>query len=258
MKRILSVSILACSMMFYSCGTQAQTFGDVVRGVLGGSSSGSTSGTKGSTNTNGTVGGNVTNSEVIAALKQALEIGANNAGGQLSNVNGYFGNQLIKILMPPEAKKVENSLRQIGMGDQVDKAILAMNRAAEDAAKKAAPIFVSAIKRISIQDGLNILRGGDGAATNFLKQRTTQELTNAFRPVIQQSLAKVDATKYWAQVFTIYNKLPTTYNKINPDLTDYVTERALEGLFTTIAQEENKIRKDPAARVTDLLKKVFG
>lgn len=203
-------------------------------------------------------GTNLSNTEIVNGLKQALEIGSNNAGNQLSVLNGYFGNQLIKILMPPEARKVESTLRSIGMGAEVDKAIMAMNRAAEDAAKKAAPIFVNAIRNISIQDGVSILKGGNGAATNFLKGRTTQELTNAFRPIIESSLAKVNATKYWSQVFTVYNRLPTTANKINPDLTGYVTERALSGLFVTVEQEENKIRQNPAARVTDLLRKVFG
>lgn len=202
--------------------------------------------------------GSLSNSDIVAGLKQALEIGSTNAGNQLSVLNGYFGNQLIKIMMPPEAKKVESTLRSIGMGKEVDKAIMAMNRAAEDAAKKAAPIFINAIKGMSIQDGMSVLRGGNGAATNFLKGKTTAELTNAFRPVIENSLKKVDATKYWSQVFTIYNRLPTTINKINPDLTGYVTERALNGLFVTVEQEENKIRQNPAARVTDLLKKVFG
>lgn len=209
-------------------------------------------------NNNTTSSGSVSNSEIVAGLKQALEIGSQNAGNQLSAVNGYFGNQLIKILMPPEAAKVESTLRSIGMGAEVDKAIVAMNRAAEDAATKAAPIFIDAIKGMSIQDGVGILRGGNGAATSYLRDRTTQQLTNAFRPVINASLAKVDATKYWSQVFTIYNKLPTTRNKVNPDLAGYVTERALNGLFVTVEQEENKIRQNPAARVTDLLKKVFG
>jgi hypothetical protein len=209
-------------------------------------------------NTGGTTGSGLTNNEIVAGLKQALEVGSNNAGNQLSALNGYFGNQLIKIIMPPEARKVESTLRSIGMGAEVDKAIMAMNRAAEDAAKKAAPIFINSIKKMSIQDGVSILKGGNGAATNYLKGRTTQELTTAFRPVIESSLAKVNATKYWSQVFTIYNRLPTTDNKINPDLSGYVTERALNGLFITVEQEENKIRQNPSARVTDLLRKVFG
>lgn len=201
--------------------------------------------------------GGLSNSEIISGLKQALEIGSKNAGSQLSSLNGYFGNQVIKILMPPEAQKVEKTLRSIGMGAEVDKAIEAMNRAAEDAATKAAPIFIDAIKQMSIQDGLGILNGGNGAATNYLKGNTTPQLTAAFKPVIDNSLKKVDATKYWSKVFTIYNKLPTTRDKINPDLTGYVTERALNGLFVTVEQEENKIRTNPSARVTDLLKKVF-
>lgn len=208
-------------------------------------------------NTGNNSGSSFTNQEAVNALRQALEIGTQNASGRLSTLNGYFGNQLIKILMPPEAKKVESTLRSMGFGEHVDKAILSMNRAAEDAATQAVPIFVNAIKGMSIQDGISIVRGGQGAATNYLKNRTTMELTNAFRPVIQNSLNKVNATKYWTDVFTIYNKIPTV-QKVNTDLPAYVTERALNGLFVTIADEENKIRTNSSARVTDLLKKVFG
>ena len=238
--------LLLCSPLLFVQQSNAQ-FGDILN-----------KGKKILNEQTGTGGSNLTNSEIIAGLKQALEIGSNNAGSQLSALNGYFGNQLIKILMPPEVRQVEQTLRSIGMGSEVDKAILAMNRAAEDAAKKAAPIFVDAIRTITINDGLSILRGGNGAATSYLKGRTTQQLTNAFRPVIENSLQKVNATKYWAQVFTIYNRLPTTRTKVNPDLTGYVTERALNGLFVTVEQEENKIRQNPSARVTDLLRKVFG
>lgn len=240
-------------LSFTTTGCSSQTFGGFLNKVLG---TGGSSGSSGSTTT--TSGSNVTNNEIISALKQALEIGAQNAGSELSAVNGYFGNQLIKIVMPAEAQKVESTLRSIGMGAEVDKAITAMNRAAEDAAKQAVPIFVNAIKGMSIQDGLSILQGGNSAATNYLKGKTTESLTNAYRPVIQKALAKVDATKYWTQIFTVYNQLPTTRNKINTDLVAYVTERALNGLFVTISEEENKIRQNPQARVTDLLRKVFG
>jgi hypothetical protein len=245
----LKITLMAATMLYATTAMHAQTFGDVLNKAnkaLGGVS------------TKSSGSSNITNNEAVAGLKEALKIGTQNASGQLSNVNGFFGNQIIKILMPPEAKKVETTLRSVGMGSHVDKAILAMNRAAEDAAGKAVPIFVNAITSMSVQDGISIVRGGNGAATNYLKGRTTTELTNAFRPVIQGSLNKVDATKYWSQVFTIYNKLPTTRSQVNPDLTAYVTERALNGLFVTIADEENKIRTNPAARVTDLLKKVFG
>ncbi len=200
----------------------------------------------------------LTNTEIVNGLKEALRVGANNASGKLSATNGFFGNALIKVLMPPEAKQVESALRRVGMGSTVDKAILAMNRAAEDASAKAVPIFVNAISGMTIQDGLSILTGGNGAATNYLRQKTTASLTSAFKPVISNSLNKVNATAYWSQVFTTYNKLPTTRNKVNPDLTAYVTERALNGLFVTISQEENKIRTNPAARTSSLLQKVFG
>jgi hypothetical protein len=206
----------------------------------------------------GSSGTSSSQSEIAAGLREALQVGAQNATGKIATVNGFFGNSLIKILMPPEAKKVETTLRTVGLGAHVDKAILSMNRAAEDASTKALPIFVNAIKAMTITDAVSILKGSNDAATQYLKTKTTTELTNTFRPIVQQSLDKVNATRYWAEVFTIYNKLPTTREKVNPDLVAYVTERALNGAFVYIAQEEAKIRQDPAARVTDLLKKVFG
>ena len=158
--------------------------------------------------------------------------------------------------MPPEAEEMEKTLRNVGLGKQVDNAILSMNRAAEDAAKNAAPIFVNAIKQMSIQDAFGILKGGDFAATNYLKQKTTASLTEAFRPVIENSLRKVNATKYWNTVFTTYNKFSA--EKVNTDLPAYVTEKAMAGIFYQVGQEEQKIRKDPVARTTDILKKVFA
>ncbi len=198
----------------------------------------------------------LSNDEIISGLKEALNVGTNNASKQLSNVDGFFKDQAIKILMPEEAKKVETKLRALGMGKQVDNAVLSMNRAAEDASKEVAPIFMSAIKGITIGDGLSILRGGDFAATDYLKGKTTTSLTEKFRPIIETSLKKVDATKYWNTVFTNYNRFSN--EKVNTDLVAYVTEKALYGLFHQVGLEEQKIRKDPAARVTDVLKKVFA
>jgi len=200
----------------------------------------------------------LTKGDMTGALRQALQVGAKNASDRLSAPNGFFGNALIKILMPPDAKKVESTLRQAGLGDQVDQAILAMNRAAEDASAKAVPIFVDAITHMSIQDALSILQGGNTAATAYLKTKTSPALTAAFRPVIEASLKKVQATQYWNEVFSTYNKLPLVRNKINPDLPAYVTDRALNGLFVALSEEEAKIRLDPAAQVSDLLRKVFG
>lgn len=200
---------------------------------------------------------NLSSTEIANGLKEALQVGVQNSANKLGAVNGYFGNELIKILMPPEAQQVKAALSNIGMGYLVDKAVLSMNRAAEDAAPKAVPIFIDAIKHMTIQDGLSILRGGNDAATQYLKMKTTAALTAAFRPVIASSLGKVDATKYWSEVFITYNKIPFV-TRVNPDLTAYVTERALNGLFVSIAQEEAKIRSNPSARVTSLLQKVFG
>lgn len=198
----------------------------------------------------------LSNDEIISGLKEALSVGTNNAAQKLSNADGFFKDAAIKILMPEEAKKVEAKLRGLGMGKQVDNAILSMNRAAEDASKEVAPIFVNAIKGMSIQDGVGILKGGDFAATNYLKDKTTASLTEIFRPVIEASLQKVNATKYWNTVFSTYNAFSS--EKVNTDLVAYVTEKALSGIFYQVGLEEQKIRKDPVARTTDLLKKVFA
>lgn len=199
---------------------------------------------------------NPSESEIISGLREALTIGTQNSTNQLSAVDGFFANAVIKILMPPEAQKVENTLRNVGFGSLVDKAILSMNRGAEEAAKSAAPIFINAIKQMTITDAIGILKGGDFAATNYFKEKTTAALTTAFRPVINNALGKVDATKYWSDVFSVYNKFSST--PVNTDLTAYVTGKAIDGIFYEVGLEEQKIRKDPVARVTDLLKKVFG
>jgi hypothetical protein len=200
----------------------------------------------------------LSSSDITSGLRQALQAGTKTAASRLSAPNGFFDNALIKILMPPEAKKVESTLRNMGMSAQVDNTIRSMNRAAEDASAKAAPIFIDAISNMSIEDGLKILRGGNDAATQYLKMKTSAALTTAFRPVVNASLDKVGATKYWADIFGTYNKLPMTFKKVNPDLPAYVTERALNGLFIAIAEEESKIRSNPAARNTEMLQKVFG
>jgi hypothetical protein len=203
-----------------------------------------------------TGGSSLSNDDIISGLKEALRVGTDSSSKKLSKLDGFFGDAAIKILMPEEAKKVESTLRSFGMGSMVDKAILSMNRAAEDAASGIGNIFWDAIKSMSITDGLQILRGGDFAATDYLKSATTKVLTEKFRPVIETALIRVDATKYWSDVFTNYNRFSA--NKVNTDLTAYVTERALSGLFYNISLQEQKIRKDPAAQVTDILKKVFG
>ena len=198
----------------------------------------------------------LTTNDIVAGLKEALTVGTQNSSTQLSLADGFFANAAIKILMPSEAQKVENTLRSVGLGSVVDKAILSMNRAAEDAAKSASPIFINAIKQMTITDAIGILKGGDFAATNYFKEKTTAALTEAFRPSIDNALTKVNATKYWKDVFTAYNKFSA--NPVNPDLSAYVTSKAVDGIFYQVGLEEQKIRKDPVARISDILKKVFG
>ena len=206
----------------------------------------------------GLLGTNLSNADIVNGLKEALNVGTKNASAKLNTTNGFFSNQLVKIVLPQDVKNIESTLRSFGFNSLCDKLIMSLNRAAEDASGKAIPIFANAIMAMSITDGVNILRGGNNAATEFLKRTTTASLTSAFRPVIESSLRKVNATTYWNEVFKTYNKLPITKKKVNTDLTAYVTERALNGLFISVAEEEANIRKNPAAQVTGLLQKVFG
>ena len=199
----------------------------------------------------------LSNQEVISGLKEALTIGIKNAAGQASKLDGFNKNQLIHIPWPEEANKMKSRLVEFGLKNQVDQFELTLNRAAEEASKEAIPVFVEAIKGMSIQDGFKILNDGNGAATTFLKQKTTAELTAKFAPITKNAINKVELTKYWNPLATKYNTIPFV-EKVNPDLDQYVTERAIAGLFKLVELEENKIRQDPKARVTELLKRVFG
>jgi len=233
MKKILILPLLA---LLLSCTTLQQAAGSLP--------------------TTGATPGAPSQSQVVEGLKQALTIGTQNSASRLSAVDGFFADAAVKILMPPEAKSVEKTLRTFGLGSLVDKTILSLNRAAEDAAKSATPIFVDAIKQMTITDALGILQGGDFAATDYFKSKTTASLTAAFSPVIAKSLDKTEATKYWSDMFTAYNKFST--KKVPTDLNAYVTQKAIDGIFYEVGLEEQKIRKDPAARVTDILQQVFG
>lgn len=201
--------------------------------------------------------GAISNTDAISGLKEALKVGSNNSVEFASKLNGFYKNVKIKIPFPTEAKNMEAKLRSIGMGAQCDKFIETLNRGAEEAAKSAAPIFADAITKITITDGLKILNGVDNAATIFLKDNTTAQLKITFLPVVKSALKKVEITKAWSPLATAYDKIPFV-QKVNPDLNVYVTDKAIDGLFKLIADEEYKIRKDPTARVNDILKKVFG
>lgn len=199
----------------------------------------------------------LTNGEVINGLKEALTVGTNNSTSLTSKLDGFYKNPEIFIPFPPEVVKVKNTVEDLGMKKQVDEFVMTINRAAETAAKDAGPIFVNAIKGMSISDGFTILKGEDNAATMFLKDKTSAELKVKFNPVVKDAIGKVQVTKYWNPVITTYNKIPFI-EKQNPNLEDYITTKTMDGLFIMIEKEEKKIRKDPLARVTDILKRVFG
>ena len=198
----------------------------------------------------------LTSAEVGEGLKEALINGISKGADMSSQLDGYFKNTEIKIPFPPEVKKVEDRLRQIGLGSEVDKFVMTLNRGAEDAAKEAKPIFVSAIRQMTIDDAFGILKGQPDAATQFLQRTTSAQLKEKFKPVVQLSLDKVSATKYYGDLIGTYNKIPLV-QKVNPDLNSYATDLAIQGLFTMIAKEEKNIRQDPFARTSDLLKRVF-
>jgi Protein of unknown function (DUF4197) len=244
MKKIIVPCLAFIVMTINSCTSQdLQKTVKVANEVLNGAS---TSGTK-----------PLTNDEVISGLRSALTVGTNNSTSFASKLDGYYKNPALFIPFPPEAKKVKDKMDAIGFKDQTDKFVLTLNRAAEEAAKNAAPVFINAIKAMSIGDGFAILKGKDNAATQYLRDKTTAELKLKFTPIVQAAINKVELTKYWNPIITDYNKIPFV-EKQNPDLTAYVTDRAMVGLFKLIADEELKIRKDPMARINDILKRVFG
>ena len=199
----------------------------------------------------------VTEGEAGEGIKEALSQGLAGAVLKLNREDGFFFFEFYKILVTEDALTVENTLRDLGLGSMVDKAILQINRGAEDAAGYAKPIFVNAIKSMSIQDAIGLVRNGDTSATHFFREKTTAQLVAAFTPIIKSSLDKVNATKYYSDMVNKYNSIPLV-KRINPDLTGYVTMKATNALFDLVAQEEKNIRNNFAARTTDLLKKVFG
>jgi hypothetical protein len=199
----------------------------------------------------------LTTEDVIGGLKEALEQGARIAADEASVEDGYFGNAEIRIPFPPEIEKVESTLRDIGLDREVDRFILSMNRAAEQAADRALDIFVSAIRSMTIEDAWNILMGEDDAATQYLKRTTSPELFAAFQPVVKDALDLVHATRYYSDIIQLYNSLPFV-QQVNPNLDEYVTLKAMDGLFILIAREEALIREDPIARTTELMRRVFS
>lgn len=232
MKNFLSVVVICCFL----------TGCDVLQQIPGSTSTGTS----------------VTQAEAAQGIKEALSQGLIKAVLKLNHQDGFYGDAIYKILLPPEAKKIENALRTIGLGKTVDKAILQINRGAEDAAGFAQPIFIDAIKQMTLTDAINIVKGGDTSATHYFRTKTLGKLTTAFIPVIKSSLDKVEATRYYGDIINTYNNFPTTFTKLNPDLPTFVTNRATNALFDLVAKEEKNIRENPIARSTEILKKVFG
>jgi hypothetical protein len=202
--------------------------------------------------------GGLSQAEAAQGIKAALDQGIGKSVLQLNTVDGFFKDALYKVLLPPDAQRLVNTFRTLGLGSLVDKAVLQINRGAEDAAGYAKPIFVDAIKSMTLQDAIGLVKNGDTSATHFFRVKTTAKLLAAFQPVIQSSLQKTDATKYYGDLVSRYNNFPTTVKKINPDLAAYVTDRATTALFDLIAKEEVNIRSNFAARSSEILKKVFG
>ncbi len=199
----------------------------------------------------------VSNTEITGALREALNLGIEKQVSKLTVEDGFFRNELVRIILPDELKKVDKTLRDVGLGNLADEGLKVLNRAAEDAVGEATPIFVNAVKGITFEDARNILLGGDNAATQYLTNSTETPLYQAFHPVIRKSFDKVGADRIWNNLINRYNNLPLTTD-VNPDLSDYVTKEALEGVYTMIAVEEKQIRNTIAARTTTLLRKVFA
>ena len=199
----------------------------------------------------------VTDSEINSGLKQALQFGIDKEVTSLATEDGFFKNQLVRISLPPELQKVDRTLRDVGLDNLADEGLRVLNRAAEDAVGEAIPVFASAVKEISFADARNILLGADNAATSYLSSKTETQLYNRFNPIINKSLEKVGANRVWSNLIQRYNAIPLT-SKVNPDLTDYVTNEALQGVFLMIEKEEKDIRNSLSSRTTDLLKRVFA
>lgn len=234
MKKILAYLFLTCGIAVWSC-----TSADVNRFIQGASQA------------------SLTNEDVGNGLRDALVKGISVGADKASKEDGFFRNELIRIALPEELRNLESTMRQFGLGSEVDRVLLTINRGAENAAREAKPIFISAIRQLTIQDAFAILRGEQDAATQFLQRTTSGQLTELFQPKVQESLNQVGATRHYTDLVNAYNAIPTT-RKINPDLNAYVTEMAINGLFKLIAEEELKIRENPAERTTAIMRRVFG
>ena len=233
-------SILFLTIILVCCGCSSQAFKGILDGAGGGASTRP-----------------LTNSEVVSGLKEALTIGVRESATAASAVDGFYRNAKIAIPWPAEAQAMKDALVRIGLSGQVTAFEQSINRAAEEAAKGAFEVFAGAVREMTIADGFAILNGGNTAATDYLRDRTSAPLKNRFTPVVKNAIDKVNVTSYWNPLANAYNAIPGV-TRVNPNLEEYITAKAIDGLMTLIAEQETKIRQDPAAQVTDLLKRVFG
>jgi hypothetical protein len=251
MLMILATGVVSAQNGGKGSGGSTTTTGTGTKGT------GTTTTTPTTTNSTSNFAG-LSNDKIISGLKDALTIATKAAAGKVSVLDGYYKNTLIKIPYPTEVKQAMDMAKKIPGGEKyVDEFVKSLNRAAEEAAKEAAPVFLDAVKQMTINDGLTILQGSSNEATMFLKAKTEASLKTKYKPIVKKALDKVQATKHWTKVAGYYNKIPFV-TKLNPNLDDYTTQKALDGLFLMIGKEEEKIRKDPGARVTDTLRDVFG
>jgi hypothetical protein len=258
MNKIKLVSLAFAAIAINSYHAQSQSLGSILKKIQSATETKATQqANQSATNPTAVTAGKPTNLEISTGIKQALEAGISKGADQLSLKDGFLGNMAVKILFPPEAQKVERTLRSIGLGSLADNVVMSLNRAAEDAAKEAKPIFVSAIKQMTITDATNILLGNENSATEYFKKATTAQLMERFKPVVNASLNKIGAARYWGNAIDQYNKLPLV-NPVNTDLSAYVTQKAVEGMFIQVAQEELTIRNNLGGRTTSILQKVFG
>ncbi len=241
------IRLMVCilGLLIVAAPSGAAMFDDAMKGLGGAAKGGARAGS------------NVDDNTAASGLKEALAVGTENAVKNVSRTDGYFGNQAIKILLPENIRKVADVLKKVGYQKQVDDFVLSMNRAAEKAAPKAAAIFGDAIREMTFEDARGILGGGDTAATDFFKRKTQNRLYESFKPVVSSSMNEVGVTKSYKEMMGKYESVPFA-SKESVDIDHYVTTRALDGLFFMVGQEEKKIRTDPMARTTDLLKTVFG
>lgn len=254
MRKINILPAILFVISFISTQTAHAQFGNILKALKGDTTQKTTKTTSTGTATQPASG------EISLGIKEALNNGLQQSIQSLSKTDGFLGNQAVKILLPPQVQKAESALRSIGLGSVSDELITRMNRAAESAVSEAGPVFVNALKNLTVKDATNILLSGkENAATTYFQTQTTEELTSKFKPIVVQNLEKLDVAKYWTDVASGYNKIPLVKEKMETDLNSYVTQKAIEGLFHQVAEQELKIRNNfGGSRTSPLLKKVFG